>query len=86
LFACATYYWLTEAGCLQPEVFLQLFVNPVTAFVIGILSLVRYVSLKVVAVQTMEGMLMNFRLLIASLLETMWATVVSATAGTLLSL
>lgn len=66
--------------------FLQLFVDPVALLLIGVLSLVLYVSHKVVAVQSKEGMLMNLRLLIASLLETAWATVVSVTAGTLLSL
>jgi hypothetical protein len=78
--------WLTEAGCLQPEVFLQLFVDPVALLLIGVLSLVLYVSRKVVAVQSKEGMLMNLRLLVASFLETTWATAVSATAGTLQSL
>lgn len=66
--------------------FLQLFVDPVALLLIGVLSLVLYVSRKVVAIQSKEGMPMNLRFLVASLLETTWATVVSATAGTLLSL
>ncbi|MCM3342518.1 MULTISPECIES: hypothetical protein [unclassified Paenibacillus] len=79
-------YWLTETTCLQPEVFPQLFVDSVDLLLIGVMSLVLYFSRKVVAVQPKEEMLMNLRLLVASFLETTWATAISATAGTLLSL
>jgi len=60
--------------------------DPIALLLVGGLSLIRFISLVVVSVQSKEGMRMKTKLFISSLLETVWAMVVSATAGTVLSL
>jgi UDP:flavonoid glycosyltransferase YjiC (YdhE family) len=60
--------------------------DPVALIIFAGLTLIRFFSINLIFVSNKEGMRMNIKLFMSALLETLWATVVSATAGYVLSL
>jgi hypothetical protein len=48
--------------------------------------LVKFSGIKLISVSNKEGMRMNTKLFLSALLETVWAMIVSATTGFVLSL